>query len=122
MEVHQQERRILNDAIEQAYLDVCDLASSIDLYFHTGDGVLLLLYKNFYYKLNFLFRLTSNQEEMIQNATKEVEEIGKWLDHPQCTQRETQMETVLKEGLLVFKKYDLALNQRGLIVLPSRRK
>lgn len=121
MEVHQQERRILNDAIEQAYLDVCELASSIDLYLHTGDGVLLLLYKNFYFKLNFLFRLTSNQEEMIQNAKEEIEEIGKWLDHP-ATSKESQMETVLKDGLKVFKKYDLALNQRGLIVLPSRRK
>ena len=115
------ERRILNEAIEQAYIETSLLASDIDSYFHTGDGVLFMLFKSFYKSANFLYRITSNQEDMISNAKAEMDLMREWLDRDP-PKRDKEIAEYLKDGVLIFNKYDVALNQVGLITLPHKGK
>ena len=120
-EMQQHERRLLNEAIEQAYLSAQVIAAEIDLYFFTGDGVIYQLFKNFYRTLDTLFRITSNQEEMTTNAGTEVESMKKCL-YRSPPRNDKEREAWMREALEIFQRYDLALVQRGLIVLPHKGK
>jgi hypothetical protein len=105
------ERRILNEAIEQAYLETSLLASDIESYFYTGSGQNLLLLKSFYKAVNFLYRITANQDVM-----------RAWLDGPPPKETNKDIDRALRDGVLAFNKYDVALNQVGLITLPHKGK
>jgi hypothetical protein len=114
------ERRILNEAIEQAYLEVSLLASDIESYFYTDNGQNNLLLKSFYKAANFLYRITANQDVMIDKAKEEIAIMRAWLDGP--PPKDKDIDRALRDGILAFNKYDIALNQVGLITLPHKGK
>ena len=116
------ERRILNEAIEQAYLETSLLASDIESYFYTGSGQNLLLLKSFYKAANFLYRITANQDVMIDKAKEEIVVMRGWLDGPPPKDSNKDIDRALRDGVLAFNKYDIALNQVGLITLPHKGK
>ena len=113
----QQERRILNEAIESTYLEVAGLASSIEIHYRRGLGNVLDLYEKFYFHMSLLRRITSNREEMA-SATTEIKALKDWLDLPYPGDKGLQQ--CLMDGIKVFDNYDIALNQCGLIALPHK--
>jgi hypothetical protein len=113
-----QERRILNEAIESAYIECTALAAGIRTHGQTGRGSITDLYEGFHYNLGILIDLTCDLEEM--NSDKDlVEKSLSWLDK---AFRANDVEARSIEGREMFKEYKRALNRCGLIALPARGK
>jgi hypothetical protein len=113
----QQERRIYNEAIESAVLDVIDEAASIETYYYDGIGVIIELSRAYYFKLNILYKLVSPLEEM-KSSQKLSDEIRGWLREPRS--KDAELKERLFRGIDLFEKYHTAISQNGLLALPQR--
>ena len=112
-----QERRILNDAIESAYIECASLSAGIRTHGRTGRGAITDLYEQFHYNLGILVDLTSDLDEMASD--KEVTtKMNAWLE----AEKSNDIEGVCLKGREAFKEYKKSLNRCGLIALPARGK
>lgn len=114
-----QERRVLNDAIESAYIECAGLSAGIRTHKVSGRGVLSDLYEQFHYNLGILFDLTSDLQE-IQSDKDSIIEVKEWLDAG--APKEKDIGKRCDAGMKAFREYKRALNNCGLISLPARGK
>ena len=116
-EVHEHQRSGVELAIETTYLEVTGLEANIQTNIRFGRGSETDLFEKFYNYMHIMYRLTSNEEEMIKNGTPECEAFRLWLELP--IPKVDQRQWILN-GIQVFGNYDRALHSCGIIVLPHR--
>lgn len=114
-----QERRILNDAIESAYIECAGLSAAIRTHRQTGRGAIINLFEEFHYNIGVLFDLTSDLEEMASEK-EVVAKTSSWLDS--IPPRDNELAKWCEDGRVVFRDYKKSLNNCGLIALPARGK
>lgn len=119
MTIQQQERRALNDGIEDAFIETAKYAAGIRTYYMIRRGVIKDLYELFYFNFAYLLELTDGLEEL----AKEDQVIGEakgWLNGNGSGQSESDIKKRCDEGLEVFTKFKTAMSAKGLLSLPSR--
>lgn len=116
------ERRRMNDDIEGTYLLVIDLCSDIDTFKKTERGLTALaLYESFYKQFNRLVLLTRNPL-LLKNIKPVVDEADQWLKLPTVANsvNDSAIISRCQDGVTVFRKYQDALWEKGVISLPTR--
>jgi hypothetical protein len=115
---NQQERRALNDGIEDAFIETSKYAAGIRTYYIIRRGVIKDLYELFYFNFAVLIELTEGLSEMEKDKDV-IEEVHNWLSSDGA-QSESDIRKRCDEGLLVFAKFKSAMSNRGLLALPTR--
>lgn len=113
----QQERRALNDGIEDAFIETSKYAAGIRTYYVIRRGVIKDLYELFYYNFAVLVELTECLEGFEKEKT--VQEVRLWLSQ-NGNQQETDIKKRCDTGLEIFTKFKATLTARGLLSLPLR--
>lgn len=113
-----QERRILNEAIESAFIEVAGAAGSIETHYHNGRGVIGDLYEHFYFNFNILHKLTSHLEEM-SGSRIIADKVRDWMRKP-LPNGKKELQTHCYEGIELFEQYHTELSKNGLLALPQR--
>jgi hypothetical protein len=114
----QQERRALNDGIEDAFIETSRYAAGIRTYYVIRRGVIKDLYELFYYNFAVLIELTEGLEGLEKDKAI-VSEVRDWLSQT-GSQSDADTRKRCDTGLEVFTKFKAVLNARGLLSLPSR--
>jgi hypothetical protein len=116
-ETHEHQRGGVELAIETTYLEVTGLEANIQTNIRFGRASETDLFERFYNYMQILYRLTSNEEEMKKNGSKECDGFRKWLELPMP---KNDPRSWILQGIQVFDEYDGALHSCGIIVLPHR--
>jgi len=116
----QQERRALNDGIEDAFIETAQYAAGIRTYYMIRRGVIKDLYELFYYNFAVLIELTEGLEELCKDSDT-LTEAHVWLSGNGAGQTEVDIRKRCDAGLEVFTKFKKAMSKRGLLTLPSGR-
>ena len=112
---HQQERRALNEGIEDVFMETSRYSAGIRTYFEIRRGTIKDLFEEFYFNFSWLVELTEGLEEM--GKEQEIfSEINNWLDNSD----NEDMKTRCENGRSIFKKFKTRLSAKGLFSLPSR--
>lgn len=114
----QQERRALNDGIEDAYMSVCWHASCIDTYYIIQRGTIKDTYELFYNHLAYLIRLTQGLEELRKDQ-EIITKIRVWLKDPSDSGK-YDIKDQCYNGMELFTNFTIVLSARGLLSLPSK--
>lgn len=114
----QQERRALNDGIEDAFIETSKYAAGIRTYYIIRRGVIKDLYELFYFNFAVLIELTEGLSEMEKDKDI-IGEVHTWLSSDGA-QNENEIRKRCDEGLKVFAKFKSAMSNRGLLALPTR--
>ena len=115
---HEFERRALNEAIESTYKELIGTISSIETNLRFGRGAEIDLHESFYFYMSLIYRLTCNEDEMINNAASVITKMKEWLKTE--PKRDNDMKIHIMGGISIFEEYDRALHSCGIIVLPRR--
>lgn len=115
---HEFERRALNEAIENTYLNLVDLICEGESNIRYGRGSETNIHRTLYNEMYHLYLLTSKEEELINNAKDDIAKLREWLQLPAPGQKEGRR--YVSECIEIFEKYDSALHSCGIIVLPRR--
>jgi hypothetical protein len=115
----QQERRALNDGIEDAFIETAQYAAGIRTYYMIRRGVIKDLYELFYYNFAVLVELTEGLEELSKDP-EAIKEAHDWLEGNGVGQSEIEIRKRCDAGLDVFTKFKKTMSERGLLALPSR--
>ncbi len=115
----QQERRALNDGIEDAFIETAQYAAGIRTYYMIRRGTIKDLYEQFYFNLAVLIELTEGLEELSKDQ-EAIDAAHEWLDGNGSGQSEVEIKKRCDAGLAVFTKFKKAMSERGLLALPSR--
>jgi len=118
---NQQERRALNDGIEDAFIETAQYAAGIRTYYMIRRGVIKDLYELFYFNFAVLIELTEGLEELGKDAAT-LKEARVWLMGNGAGQSESDIKKRCDAGLEVFTKFKTMMSARGLLALPSRVK
>jgi hypothetical protein len=118
---NQQERRALNDGIEDAFIETAQYAAGIRTYYMIRRGVIKDLYELFYFNFAVLIELTEGLEELGKDAAT-LKEARVWLMGNGAGQSEADIKKRCDAGLEVFTKFKTMMSARGLLALPSRVK
>ena len=115
-----QERRRLNDRIEQAFINTAECAISVMMYTQTFRGIGNVdLYERLYSNFALLVMLTADLKQMNDKTRQAaVTEASGWL-HMTAPKDREQIERC-KLGVLIFEKYKKTLADAGVIALPSK--
>ena len=115
------ERRRMNDDIEGTYLLVIDICSDIDTYKNTERGMTALaLYEAFYKQFNRLILLTRNPLKL-KKRDDVLDAADKWIKMKSVASRDDSVIlSRCQEGVEVFRKYQDALWEKGVLSLPTR--
>jgi hypothetical protein len=116
-QTQQQERRLLNEGIEAAFLDTATHAAGIETHYQCGRGAIMEVYENFFFHFNILHKLTSGREEMKQSEKVSIKIQG-WFREKMPDS--SSMKDRCYEGINLFDEYHTALSSNGLLSLPSR--
>jgi hypothetical protein len=116
---NQQERRALNDGIEDAFINTATYAAGIRTYYMIRRGVIKDLYEQFYFNFAILIELTEGLEELGKDR-ETVIEAHKWLSGNGAGQSEADIRKRCDAGLEVFTKFKTLMSARGLLALPSK--
>jgi hypothetical protein len=120
---NQQERRALNDGIEDAFIETAQYAAGIRTYYMIRRGVIKDLYELFYFNFAVLIELTEGLEELSKETDRgTIKESRVWLDGNGTGQSEADIKKRCDAGLEVFTKFKTMMSARGLLALPSRVK
>jgi hypothetical protein len=111
----QQERRILNDEIEGAYVSTAYYSACIQNYYENQMGVIKESYELFYLKFVYLVKITEVLEQL-QKDRDVVNEVKTWLK----SDKGRDMRAKCEKGDDMFLKYATLLSDKGLLALPSR--
>jgi hypothetical protein len=120
------ERRKLNEEIEDTFIDGAKAASNMEMKMFNGQGNITGDLKDFYSNFNYLFRLTSNLQEM--ESKKEGDEVAVlkkkvagWMQQKTSGITNDRLEAVARTGLNLFDEYYHMLMHVGIIALPTRK-
>jgi len=116
---NQQERRALNDGIEDAFITTATYAAGIRTYYMIRRGVIKDLYELFYFNFAVLIELTEGLEELGKDK-ETVIAAHAWLAGNGAGQSEADIRKRCDEGLAVFTKFKTLMSARGLLALPSK--
>jgi predicted nucleotidyltransferase component of viral defense system len=116
---NQQERRALNDGIEDAFINTATYAAGIRTYYMIRRGVIKDLYELFYFNFAVLLELTEGLEELVKDK-ETIKEVHVWLEGPSNGQSESDIKKRCDTGLEVFTKFKTVMSARGLLALPSK--
>jgi len=116
---NQQERRALNDGIEDAFINTATYAAGIRTWNVIRIGGIKQLYEDFYFNFAVLIELTEGLEELVKDKDT-IAEVRAWLNSPSGGATEAEMKKRCEAGLEVFTKFKTVLNARGLLALPTR--
>lgn len=115
-----QERRGLNDGIEDAFIETATYAAGIRTYYMIRRGVIKDLYELFYFNFAVLIELTEGLEELGKDKDT-IAEVHTWLEDSGKCQSESDISNRCDSGLVVFTKFKKVMSARGLLALPSKR-
>lgn len=116
----QQERRALNDGIEDAFIETAKYAAGIRTYYMIRRGVIKDLYELFYFNFAVLIELTEGLEEL-KNDSSTLTEAHAWLGGNGSDQSDSSIRKRCDSGLEAFTKFKTVMSKRGLLTLPSGR-
>jgi len=116
---NQQERRALNDGIEDAFIVTAQYAAGIRTYYMIRRGVIKDLYELFYFNFAVLVELTEGLEEL-KSDKDTITAAHEWLDGNGVGQSEADIKKRCDAGLAAFTKFKATMSSRGLLALPSR--
>lgn len=114
----QQERRALNDGIEDAFIETSKYAAGIRTYYVIRRGVIKDLYEMFYYNFAVLIELTEGLEGL-EKDQEIVKKVRGWLEQ-NGSQSESEFRKKCDTGLEIFTEFKSVLNAKGLLSLPGR--
>ena len=115
-----QDRYLFNDAIEDALINTSASVANLLAYLQVPKGDLIdRIYQRFYADFAMLFTLTSDLEN-IKDKGEILKQINMWLDLQQ-TDKEDEIMTRCKQGIVLFKEYKKILHGQGLVSLPKKR-
>jgi hypothetical protein len=117
--IPQQERKVLNEGIENSFIDASEMVARIKTYNQTGRGAIIDLYEDFYFYISLLYELTSDLDEM-KDASEAAKEMKGWLDINVKLVSEKDFKEHCDAGMAAFQKYKVSLSKNGLLALPSR--
>lgn len=117
--LQQQERRALNDGIEDSFLLSAEYAGQIKSFYQLRIGTIKDLYEKFYLNFAVLVELTDCLEGMA-NESAAISAATDWLNLPKLPTKPDEIEARCSTGIEVFRKYKRALSNAGLLSLPSR--
>ncbi len=118
----QQERRALNDGIEDAFIETATYAAGIRTYYMIRRGVIKDLYELFYFNFAILIELTEGLEQLSKDPDGIIKKAHGWLEGNGAGQSEADIRKRCDDGLAVFTEFKKAMSERGLLALPSRGK
>lgn len=115
MTLQQQERRALNDGIEDVFMETSRYSAGIRTYYEIRRGTIKDLFEEFYFNFSWLVELTEGLEEL--SKEKEIfDEINNWLDNSDNVDMKARCES----GRNIFKKFKTRISAKGLLALPAR--
>lgn len=114
----QQERRALNDGIEDAFIETSKYAAGIRTYYVIRRGVIKDLYEQFYYNFAVLIELTEGLDGL-EKDSKVIDDVRAWLSQ-NGSRTEADIKNKCDAGLDLFTKFKGVMIARGSLSLPSR--
>lgn len=115
MTLQQQERRALNDGIEDVFIETSRQSAGIRTFYEIKRGVIKDLFEDFYFNFSWLVELTEGLEELSKESEM-FKEINNWLDNSD----NVEMSERCREGRTIFKKFKTMMSAKGLLSLPAR--
>ena len=116
-----QERRALNEGIEDAFIETARYAAGIRTFNVIHRGVIIDLYEMFYYNFAILVELTEGVEGLEKDGGKEViGNVRTWLSENNYSRSEADIKRRCESGLELFSRFKVVMSNRGLLSLPSR--
>jgi hypothetical protein len=113
------ERKLLNEEIEDAYLDCARSDTFLRTHFQTGNGIIWHLFEQYYSHVSYLYNLTSDLPQMV-SSEQVKKEMFDWLNLPPTrNNNRKELEERCKDGMKIFKNYRSELGKNGVITLPS---
>lgn len=113
----QQERRALNDGIEDTFIETSRYAAGIQTYYAIRRGTIKDIYEEFYFNFAWLLQLTEGLQELAKE-TEAIKAVKDWLaldnSRPDTTKERCE------SGIQVFSKFKATLSAKGLLALPSK--
>jgi hypothetical protein len=111
----QQERRALNEGIEDTFIETSRYAAGIQTYYAIRRGTIKDIYEEFYFNLAWLLQLTEGLQELAKEK-EAILTVKEWL----CSENGDTMQIRCETGIKVFSEFKSTLSAKGLLALPSR--
>lgn len=115
MTSQQQERRALNEGIEDTFIETSRYAAGIQTYYAIRRGSIKDIYEEFYFNLAWLLQLTEGLQELAKDK-EAIATVKDWLG----SENSNNMQARCESGLTIFSEFKSTLSAKGLLALPSR--
>ena len=119
-----QERRKINEEIEDAYISATQASANCVTALATGKGNYPNIYRDFFQYFYHLFDLTHDIKEIAEKEEMLCTQIDNWfLSQTNLSQKpETHIIKLIREGNEFFRRYKKSLSSSGIISLPTTRR